>query len=151
MSPGCPHPSSQVYYMLVDVPAHMQHGTFDGCGAALWTFGTLVLVVENERAAGPHSIPHTKLSSSTFHTTMPTPFIPSRAWWKEATIYQKYPTYFDSNGDGIGDLNGTHAKLDYLTIPLGWHGVRCVSIEISFSSRFTRAQTWNGTVQIIVI
>ncbi|KIJ99172.1 glycoside hydrolase family 13 protein [Laccaria amethystina LaAM-08-1] len=46
---------------------------------------------------------------------MPTPFIPSRAWWKEATIYQIYPiSFFDSNGDGIGDLNGIHAKLDYL-------------------------------------
>lgn len=39
----------------------------------------------------------------------------SRAWWKEAVVYQIYPiSFFDSNGDGIGDLNGIHAKLDYL-------------------------------------
>ena len=38
-----------------------------------------------------------------------------RAWWKEAVVYQIYPRSFaDSNGDGIGDLNGITAHLDYL-------------------------------------
>lgn len=38
-----------------------------------------------------------------------------RAWWKEAVIYQIYPRSFaDSNGDGIGDLNGITNHLDYL-------------------------------------
>lgn len=36
-------------------------------------------------------------------------------WWKKAVIYQIYPrSFYDSNGDGIGDLNGIIAKLDYL-------------------------------------
>lgn len=36
-------------------------------------------------------------------------------WWKESVIYQIYPRSFcDSNGDGIGDLNGICSKLDYL-------------------------------------
>ena len=36
-------------------------------------------------------------------------------WWKKAVIYQIYPKSFqDSNGDGIGDLNGILSRLDYL-------------------------------------
>ncbi|THH30754.1 hypothetical protein EUX98_g3425 [Antrodiella citrinella] len=43
------------------------------------------------------------------------PFTPTRQWWKSATVYQIYPiSFFDSNGDGVGDLNGITAKLDYL-------------------------------------
>ncbi len=36
-------------------------------------------------------------------------------WWKGAVIYEIYPRSFqDSNGDGIGDLNGITSRLDYL-------------------------------------
>lgn len=36
-------------------------------------------------------------------------------WWKKAVVYQIYPRSFqDSNGDGIGDLNGIIRRLDYL-------------------------------------
>ncbi len=39
----------------------------------------------------------------------------SRTWWKEAVIYQIYPrSFMDSNGDGIGDLQGIISRLDYL-------------------------------------
>jgi oligo-1,6-glucosidase len=38
-----------------------------------------------------------------------------KKWWKEGVVYQIYPrSFYDSNGDGIGDLNGIIAKLDYL-------------------------------------
>jgi alpha-glucosidase len=36
-------------------------------------------------------------------------------WWQHAVFYEIYPRSFaDSNGDGIGDLNGIASKLDYL-------------------------------------
>ena len=46
-------------------------------------------------------------------------------WWKEAVFYQIYPRSFcDSNGDGIGDLQGIISKLDYLK-SLGINAIWC--------------------------
>ncbi|MEQ8153821.1 MAG: alpha-glucosidase [Clostridiaceae bacterium] len=39
----------------------------------------------------------------------------AKTWWKESVVYQIYPrSFMDSNGDGIGDLQGIISKLDYL-------------------------------------
>ena len=39
----------------------------------------------------------------------------TKQWWHNKTAYQIYPKSFcDSNGDGIGDLQGIISKLDYL-------------------------------------
>ncbi len=44
-------------------------------------------------------------------------------WWKDAVLYQVYPRSFqDTNGDGIGDLKGISARLDYL-VELGVDGL----------------------------
>ena len=38
-----------------------------------------------------------------------------KAWWSDAVFYQVYPRSFrDTNGDGVGDLDGVTAELDYL-------------------------------------
>lgn len=38
-----------------------------------------------------------------------------KTWWKEAVVYQVYwRSFYDSNGDGYGDLEGLRSKLDYI-------------------------------------
>ncbi|MGF1753622.1 alpha-glucosidase [Vibrio makurazakiensis] len=40
-----------------------------------------------------------------------------KEWWHSAVVYQIYPrSFYDSNSDGIGDLNGIISKLDYLSL-----------------------------------
>ena len=41
--------------------------------------------------------------------------VPAHPWYQHAVFYEIYPrSFMDSNGDGIGDLNGITSKLDYL-------------------------------------
>ncbi len=56
------------------------------------------------------------LGSSLVALAAPAAAAPEPAeWWRHAVIYEIYPRSFaDSNGDGIGDLNGITSKLDYL-------------------------------------
>jgi alpha-glucosidase len=52
-------------------------------------------------------------------------------WWQRGIIYQIYPRSFqDSNGDGIGDLPGITARLDYLS----WLGVDAIWLSPIFPS-----------------
>ncbi|PSK34867.1 Alpha-amylase 1 [Elsinoe australis] len=61
----------------------------------------------------PSSLTSTPNYSSFAETAEMT--ITERPWWKNATVYQIYPASFkDSNGDGVGDLNGILSELDYI-------------------------------------
>jgi alpha-glucosidase len=52
-------------------------------------------------------------------------------WWQTGTIYQIYPRSFqDSNGDGIGDLDGIRRRLNYLV----WLGVDAIWISPIYPS-----------------
>lgn len=52
-------------------------------------------------------------------------------WWKPSVIYHIYPRSFqDSNGDGIGDINGIRSRLDYLK----WLGVDTFWLSPIYSS-----------------
>ncbi|HMI87190.1 MAG TPA: alpha-amylase family glycosyl hydrolase [Polyangiaceae bacterium] len=58
---------------------------------------------------------------------------PARAsrWWHRGVVYQIYPRSFqDSNGDGVGDLPGIRARLDYLV----WLGVDAIWISPIYAS-----------------
>ncbi len=55
----------------------------------------------------------------------------SAEWWQRGVIYQIYPRSFqDSDGDGIGDLQGTIARLDYLA----WLGVDAIWLSPVYPS-----------------
>ena len=52
-------------------------------------------------------------------------------WWKHGIIYQVYPrSFLDTNGDGIGDLQGIVRSLDYLA----WLGVDALWVSPIFPS-----------------
>jgi alpha-glucosidase len=57
-------------------------------------------------------------------------------WWEKGTIYQIYPrSFYDANGDGVGDLPGITQKLDYLK----WLGVDAVWLSPIYPRRFRSA------------
>jgi alpha-glucosidase len=61
---------------------------------------------------------------------------PAGKWWNNAVVYEIYPRSFqDSNGDGIGDLNGITQRLDYLKtlgVDAIWIGPMYPSPQVDF-------------------
>ena len=63
-------------------------------------------------------------------------FKPLPEWLRTATFYQIYPQSFkDTNGDGIGDINGITEKLDYMK----WLGIDALWLNPCFESEFQDA------------
>ncbi len=61
---------------------------------------------------------------------------PTPTWLEDAVFYEIYPqTFYDSNGDGIGDIYGIIQKLDYLQ----WLGVKACWLNPCFQSPFQDA------------
>jgi len=74
-------------------------------------------------------------------------------WWKHAVVYEIYPRSFqDSNGDGIGDLNGITSRLSYLQgigVDTIWIAPMYPSPQIDFGydiSDYTAVDPQYGTV-----
>jgi alpha-glucosidase len=78
-----------------------------GCAAALLLGACALAATAQPAPAKP---------SDSMQATQSTPASANELnWWKNAVIYEIYPRSFqDSNGDGIGDLNGITQRLDYL-------------------------------------
>jgi hypothetical protein len=54
-----------------------------------------------------------------------------QVWWRDGVVYQIYPrSFMDSNGDGVGDLEGIRQRLDHLS----WLGVDAIWISPCFPS-----------------
>ena len=68
-------------------------------------------------AAGPlfAATPRTSAPGQTTSSASTTPVVNATPWWKHALVYEIYPRSFqDTNGDGIGDINGIIQRLGYL-------------------------------------
>lgn len=78
---------------------------------------------------------------------------PTKEWWKDTFIYQIYPrSFMDSNGDGIGDLNGITSKLEHfvdLNVSAIWISPIYVSPMVDFGydiANFTDIDPIYGTL-----
>lgn len=68
----------------------------------------LSMSLVHAQQSAPHTAPFAAKDRHVAHTSQD-------PWWKHAVIYEIYPRSFrDSNGDGVGDINGITSHLDYL-------------------------------------
>jgi maltose alpha-D-glucosyltransferase/alpha-amylase len=76
--------------------------------------GDTVLIEKNQQRASVEAAQ--KLPTDATSVTHSQRFIDDPLWYKDAVIYQVHvKSYFDANGDGVGDFSGLINKLDYIT------------------------------------
>jgi alpha-glucosidase len=92
-----------------------RHRTPSSAGSIFLTTAITTLIILALCNSASVARAQTTLSSSTATRTFIGTQQSDAPWWKHAFIYEIYPRSFqDSNGDGIGDLNGITQRLDYL-------------------------------------
>ena len=75
--------------------------------------------------------PHPRTPAPIPSPRNPMPDSDQHLWWQEGVVYQVYPRSFqDTDGDGVGDLDGIRRRLDYLE----WLGVDAVWVSPIFPS-----------------
>jgi alpha-glucosidase len=128
-------PQAQVVCRALIIPLALMSGALCSAGACA------------ETASGPVS-----LSVSAAHEMGGAAV--ADPWWKHAVVYEIYPRSFqDSNGDGIGDLNGITARLGYLEklgIDAIWIAPMYPSPQVDFGYDISNYETVDpqyGTLQ----
>jgi alpha-glucosidase len=89
--------------------------TMESCALSLFLGAAAFSASGQELPGKPAIQPALESAIQASHEANSTGAQSERDWWKNAVIYEIYPRSFqDSNGDGIGDLNGITQRLDYL-------------------------------------
>jgi alpha-glucosidase len=94
---------------------------------------TIILTIFGSLACSSKKAEESKpaLSAATTSVSNAATDAEGHQWWQHAVFCEIYPrSYADSNNDGIGDLNGVDAKLDYLH----WLGVDAVWLTPMYPS-----------------
>lgn len=73
-------------------------------------------------------------------------------WWKKSVVYQIYPKSFnDSNGDGVGDIQGIIEKLDYLKelgVDVIWLSQYTIRLKMTMVTIFAIIKKFTKSMEI---
>ena len=113
LDPGTPHYCTVVVPPeAVGVAAGETYGVTDLLTGSSWTWGERNYVrLDPARRAGPHPAGYQTRMKNGNNNGLPD----DPLWYKDAIFYElRVRSFYDSNGDGVGDFPGLTRKLDYL-------------------------------------